>query len=82
MNKSDNRSVHVAEGIKTVGVHPAKRSASRVMCAWSAYPANYQSDNQLRSREKGDGHGQMLGRGHVCKYRRVVKDIGSPTQKM
>src|SRR5215467_16014785 len=23
LNKSDNRSVHVAEGIKTVGVHPA-----------------------------------------------------------
>src|SRR6516164_10140018 len=28
LNKSDNRSVHVAEGIKTVGVHPAKRSAT------------------------------------------------------
>jgi len=35
------------------------------------------------SREKhGDGDVQMLVRGHVCKYRRVVKDIGSPTQKM
>src|SRR5215472_13914708 len=33
LNKSDNRSVHAAEGIKTVSVHPAKRSASRVMCA-------------------------------------------------
>jgi AraC-like DNA-binding protein len=32
--------------------------------------------------DSGDGHGQMLGRGHVCRYRRVVKDIGSPTQKM
>jgi len=42
-----------------------------------------QSDNQLRSREKhGDGRGQILGRCHVYKYRRVVKDIGSPTQKM
>jgi len=39
LNESDIRSVHVAGGMKTVGAHAAKRCTSRIMCAWSAYPA-------------------------------------------